>query len=76
VGSITTKALAEQHGIADVTLKAYLRELGIRCHGLRDPERRNQACAAVTEDQAEQFRQHREDNGFTGKPIYPWEQSA
>lgn len=76
MASITVSALADEVNLKPVTVRLYLKEMGIITHRLRDPLRGNQACAAVTQEQADQFRKHREAEGYTGKPIFSWGKSA
>ena len=71
--SITLYDFADEVGLNIITVRQYIRKLGIETHRLRIKAKGNQACAAITREQAHQFIKWREDNGFTGKPIFPKE---
>ena len=56
--SLLTTTVAAKHHLADLTLRNYLKGMGIRTHRLRDPARGNQLCAAITEAEEEAARQN------------------
>ena len=76
--SILISTLAVEHDLTTLTARAYLRKLGIKPHLLRDSTRGNQLCGAITQEQSDQFRQWRDEQGFDGRPVFvsPWERSA
>lgn len=73
MNSVTINDLARQHRLHPGTARQYLKKLGVSFHYVRVPERGNQACAAITNQQAREFNQWRVDRGFTGLPIDSWQ---